>query len=142
MLVHASAISPGKAGQVEYVDHSSVLGNGRTNPNRPQTSPLCSSIISHATINSIVSRIHVTYRTELRNITCTLVATGVILRSSELCRMRVGKGRKIKPTAHPFIVKPQHTWEAGNGEVRSGHMNAADTLTNWNWNSEFGRITY
>ena len=46
------------------------------------TSPLYYFIMSHAYTNSIASGIHVNI-TKLRNITCTLVATGVILQSFE-----------------------------------------------------------
>jgi hypothetical protein len=45
-----------------------------------KVSPLCYSIMLHAYTNSIASRIHVNI-TKLCNITCTLVATGVVLQS-------------------------------------------------------------
>ena len=68
-----------REGQVEWTTLSQVTGE---QIQIVLTSPLCYSIVSHATQILIISRIHVN-TTKLRNITCTLVASGVILRSLE-----------------------------------------------------------
>jgi hypothetical protein len=91
---------PRSSGWPSGLDHTSA-GNGRMISNYPHTSFVLFHSITCYT-NSIASRIHVNI-TKLRNITCTLVATGVILRNLK-CTLspRVRATRCSKVTEHCY----------------------------------------
>ena len=104
---------PRSPGWPSGLDHTSA-GNGRMISNYPHTSFVLFHSITCYT-NSIASRIHVNI-TKLRNITCTLVATGVILRSLK-CTLspRVRATLCSKVTEHCYemnsILRIKHFWQ-------------------------------
>ena len=66
--------------------------------------------------NSIVSRIHVNI-TKRRNITCILVATGVILQNLE-CIMYVKVGTKLPPLSTQATCQAPHYWTSLNAVIK------------------------
>ena len=79
-------LMPHRLGRPSGVDHTTPL----------KCCTLCYSIVSHGYTSFIVSRIYVN-TTKLPNITCTLVATGVILRSLECTETSDGWRYSFEP---------------------------------------------
>ena len=84
-----------------HMPHRQERPSGLDHTNGGKRRMYSNSIVSHAPLISIASCIHVN-TSELRNITCTLVAASVILRSLE-CTWFSKEKKSIEGTSQPHV---------------------------------------